>query len=64
MRHFTLLLASMALMVAVAAGVALAENITGTDGPDTLIGTPENDLIRGLGGNDFISGRGGNETSS
>jgi Ca2+-binding RTX toxin-like protein len=57
MRYITLFPAAIALMVGVAVGVALAENITGTNGPDNLIGTPEPDTIRGLGGPDTIKGK-------
>jgi len=42
-------------------GVAVAADITGTEGPDTINGTPDADTIRALGGNDTVNGRGGND---
>ena len=42
-------------------GVALAADITGTNGPDTINGTPEADNIQALGGNDTVNGRGGDD---
>ena len=41
MRRTVLLLATMALTLVVASGVALAVTKIGTDGPDTLRGTTE-----------------------
>ena len=72
MRSITLLLASMALMVCVAASVALAvtkncnedDPCFGTNGPDTLIGSDGNDHIFGLGGPDTIRGREGEDEIS
>ena len=47
MRRTIVLLATMALTLLVASGVALAVNQVGTDGPDTLTGTNGNDnLVR------------------
>ena len=37
-------------------GVALADTIDGTSGPDDLIGTDKDDVIHGSGGKDYISG--------
>jgi Ca2+-binding RTX toxin-like protein len=56
MRRVSTLLATMAVMVLVAAGVAIAVNKVGTDGPDTLRGTNGDDNLIGLGGNDRIFG--------
>jgi Ca2+-binding RTX toxin-like protein len=52
-----LIVATMLLGVVVLSGVALAKNITGTNGPDRLIGTPSKDQIYGLGGPDYLSGK-------
>jgi len=54
MRRAILLLATMALTLLVASGVALAVNKIGTDGPDTLRGTNGADNLLGLGGNDRL----------
>ena len=54
MRRTIVLLATMALTVLVASGVALAVNKVGTDGPDTLTGTNGNDNLDGRGGQDNI----------
>lgn len=40
---------------------AFAANLTGGEGPDTLVGTPSNDTIRARGGNDTVTGGGGND---
>jgi Ca2+-binding RTX toxin-like protein len=37
-------------------GVALADTIDGTSGPDDLVGTDNNDVIHGSGGADYVSG--------
>jgi hypothetical protein len=54
MRRTILLLATMALTLLMASGVALAVNKIGTDGPDTLKGTNGDDNLLGLGGNDRL----------
>jgi Ca2+-binding RTX toxin-like protein len=54
MRRTILLVATMALTLLVASGVALAVNKIGTDGPDTLRGTDGADNLLGLGGNDIL----------
>jgi Ca2+-binding RTX toxin-like protein len=54
MRRTILLLATMALTLLVASGVAWAVNKIGTDGPDTLMGTNKADNLVGLGGNDRL----------
>jgi len=56
MRRTILLLATMALTLLVASGVALAVTKIGTNGPDTLRGTNKADNLLGLGGNDRIFG--------
>lgn len=48
-----------ALVLLFAATVAMAANITGTPGPDTLNGTAAADNIDGLAGDDRITGLGG-----
>jgi Ca2+-binding RTX toxin-like protein len=37
-------------------GVALADTIDGTTGPDDLVGTDQQDVIDALGGEDYVSG--------
>ena len=54
MRRTVLLLATMALTLLVASGVALAVTKIGTDGPDTLRGTNGADNLLGKGGNDVL----------
>ena len=54
MRRTILLLATMALTLLVASGVALAVTKIGTNGPDTLRGTNGDDNLLGKGGNDVL----------
>jgi RTX calcium-binding nonapeptide repeat (4 copies) len=70
MRRTILLLATMALTVLVASGVALAINkvgtqardfLKGTDGADNLVGKGANDLIFGLAGKDNLLGGSGKD---
>jgi Ca2+-binding RTX toxin-like protein len=61
MRRTILLVATMALTLMVASGVALAITKIGTDGHDTLKGTKGSDTLVGRGGNDRIYGRGGED---
>ena len=61
MRRTVLLVATMALTLLVASGVALAVNKVGTNGPDTLKGTDGADNLLGLGGNDELFGLGGSD---
>lgn len=44
-----------------AAGVAVAATLTGTQGNDTINGTSSADTIKGFAGNDTLSGRLGND---
>jgi RTX calcium-binding nonapeptide repeat (4 copies) len=54
MRRAILMVATVALTVLVASGVALAVTKIGTNGPDTLRGTNGADNLVGLGGNDRL----------
>ena len=54
MRRTILLVATMALTLLVASGVALAAIRIGTEGPDTLRGTNGDDTLIGKGGNDTL----------
>ena len=54
MRRAILIVATMALTLLVASGVALAVNKIGTNGPDTLRGTNGADNLLGKGGNDKL----------
>jgi Ca2+-binding RTX toxin-like protein len=62
MRRTILLLATMALTLLVASGVALAVTKIGTDGPDTLRGTNGDDNLIGKGGNDDLYALNGRDT--
>ena len=62
MRRTMLLLATMALTLLVASGVALAVTKIGTDGPDTLRGTNGADNLVGRGGNDRLFSLAGDDT--
>jgi Ca2+-binding RTX toxin-like protein len=61
MRRTILLLATMALTLLVASGVALAVIKVGGPGPDTLMGTKGSDTLAGRGNSDWIDGRAGND---
>jgi Ca2+-binding RTX toxin-like protein len=61
MRRTMLLVATMALTVLVASGVAMAVTRIGGPGPDTLRGTNKADNLLGEGGNDRIFGLRGND---
>ena len=54
MRRIMLLVATTALTLLLASGVALAVTRIGTDGPDTLRGTKGDDNLLGKGGNDTL----------
>jgi hypothetical protein len=59
-RRALLVIATMGLLGVVlllgGGGVALADTIDGTSGPDDLVGTDNNDVIHASGGKDYISG--------
>src|SRR5215203_162795 len=61
MRRTIVLLATMALTLLVASGVALAVTKIGGPGPDTLRGTNGADNLLGEGGNDALYGLGGSD---
>ena len=61
MRRTMLLLATMALTLLVASGVALAVTKIGGPGPNTLRGTNGADNLLGRGGNDALFGLGGSD---
>jgi Ca2+-binding RTX toxin-like protein len=63
LRRMVLLCGALLVGVIVLSGVALAEDITGTFGPDDDLttGTDQMDRIYGLGAADTISGRAGND---
>jgi Ca2+-binding RTX toxin-like protein len=61
MRKTVLVLASMALAVLLASGVALAANIKGTEGDDELYGTTSRDTIIPFGGDDTVYALGSND---
>jgi hypothetical protein len=54
MRRVTMMLAAMALMVLLSAGVALAATIEGTGAVDVILDTNRNDTISGRGAGDGI----------
>lgn len=60
-RRALLLIATMGLLgvLLLGGGVALADTIDGTSGPDDLVGTDKDDVIHGSGGKDYISGLAG-----
>jgi Ca2+-binding RTX toxin-like protein len=63
MRRSILMLVPLALVVLLlASGVALAKNIGGDEGDNTLTGTKRADTIHGRGGDDVIYGKRGNDT--
>jgi Ca2+-binding RTX toxin-like protein len=55
-RRALLILATMGLGVLLLGGVALADTIDGTSGPDDLVGTDKEDVIHAKGGKDYVSG--------
>lgn len=61
MRKITMVAVMVAAILVVTAGVALAANFRGTDGPNTIIGTKNADRIDALAGNDNVFGGGGND---
>src|SRR5215204_4024862 len=61
MRRTMLLVATMALTLLVASGVALAVTKIGGPGPDHLRGTNGDDILIGRGGNDILNSLAGND---
>lgn len=61
MRRLMFLLALVVVAVAVAAPVAYAKVVNGTEGNDVLNGTNNNDRITGKRGDDRTRGRAGND---
>ena len=56
-RRALLIMATMGLgVLLLGGGVALADTIDGTTGPDDLVGTDQQDVIDALGGDDYVSG--------
>jgi Ca2+-binding RTX toxin-like protein len=56
-RRALLIVATMGLgVLLLGGGVALADTIDGTSGPDDLLGTDQPDVIHGSGGADYVSG--------
>ena len=58
-RRALLIMATMMLGVLLLGGVALADTIDGTSGPDDLVGTDKDDVIHASGGADYVSGLAG-----
>ena len=70
-KRIALLVGTVGLLVVLAAGVAFALTITGTNAPDNITGTSSadniaasanDDVVSGLGGPDRIFGDGGDDT--
>ena len=57
----TLVLTSTAVAILMAASLAFAAQIVGTDGPDNLSGTVEDDQMSGRGGDDVLRGGDGED---
>ncbi len=62
MTRSKLLLITTSLFALMAAAVAFAADITGTNGPDRIVGTTSKDNINALGGNDLVLGLAANDT--
>jgi Ca2+-binding RTX toxin-like protein len=58
-RRALLIMATMGLGVLLLGGVALADTIDGTSGPDDLVGTDQDDVIHASEGKDYVSGLAG-----
>jgi hypothetical protein len=54
-------IASLAALVALSAGPAVAKRIAGSNGKDTIVGTKKADRINAKGGNDRVKGRAGGD---
>src|ERR687897_2850 len=61
MRKTFLVLASMALAVLLASGIALAATVKGDENDNVLTGTPNRDVINPFAGNDTVYALGGND---
>ena len=61
MRKTILVLASVALAVLLASGIALAATVKGDGNDNVLEGTPNRDVINPFGGNDTVYAKGGND---
>ena len=61
MRKTILVLASMALAVLLASGIALAATVKGDGNDNVLTGTSNRDVINPFGGNDTVYALGGND---
>jgi Ca2+-binding RTX toxin-like protein len=61
MKRIIIVATAMGLIFALWTGVALAKNINGDNGNETLVGTKKADTINGKGGNDLIYGLKGND---
>jgi Ca2+-binding RTX toxin-like protein len=56
-RRVLLIMVTMGLgVLLLGGGVALADTIDGTSGPDDLVGTDQEDVIHASGGADYVSG--------
>jgi Ca2+-binding RTX toxin-like protein len=56
-RRVLLIMVTMGLgVLLLGGGVALADTIDGTSGPDDLVGTDKDDVIHASGGADYVSG--------
>ena len=64
MRRGALLFTTVALLLAMPAGVALAATLFGTAGSDNLDGTSADDVLLGRGGGDIMLGKLGEDTLS
>jgi Ca2+-binding RTX toxin-like protein len=63
MKRASVFLVAAALLLALSAGVALAQNFIGTSGPDVIAGTDKADFIDGKGAADQLSGLDGRDTT-
>jgi len=56
LKRLVLLFSVASLMLVFGSGMALAEELVGTEGPDRLLGTVGDDSVSGLGSGDFVTG--------
>jgi Ca2+-binding RTX toxin-like protein len=61
MRKTISVLASVALAVLLASGIALAATVKGDENDNVLTGTPNRDVINPFAGNDTVYAKGGND---